>query len=102
MIALEMRFSHEIPAAMRNLAARCATNTATSSSIKKTLSDQQIKIEKVRVTSGEISTGFLGLWTFRDVTVDEPGTLEPERDRILGKLAPPFDKMEFNGHTVPF
>lgn len=32
------------------------------------------KVEKVRVTSGTKTPGFLGLWKFRDVVVDDPST----------------------------
>ena len=45
-----------------------------------------LQVEKARVKSGAIKTSFLGLWTFRDITVDDPATLVAGRDRILGRL----------------
>jgi multidrug efflux pump subunit AcrA (membrane-fusion protein) len=61
-----------------------------------------LRVEKVRVTSGEKTPNFLGLWTFRDVTVDDPGTLVADHDRILGRLVLPEGETEFSGDTVLF
>ena len=46
-------------------------------------------IEKVRVTAGNDQSDFLGLWSFRDVAVNEGETFDPENDRIVGKLEIP-------------
>lgn len=61
-----------------------------------------LKVEKVRVTSGTHEASFLGLWTFRDVTVDDPATLNPEQDRVLGRLVLPDGTEELTGDTVLF
>lgn len=61
-----------------------------------------LQIEKVRVTSGTIRTSFLGLWWFRDVTVDDPATLVAGQDRILGRLDFPEGVTEVTGDQVLF
>lgn len=61
-----------------------------------------LNVEKVRVTSGTQTASFLGLWAFRDVTVDDPETFDPERDRVLGRLVLPDGATELTGNTVLF
>ena len=61
-----------------------------------------LQVEKARVKSGAIKTSFLGLWTFRDITVDDPATLVAGRDRILGRLDLPSGVTEFTGGQVLF
>lgn len=61
-----------------------------------------LQVEKVRVTSGKIRTSFLGLWSFRDVKVDNPATLVAGRDRILGRLDFPEGITELTDDRVLF
>ena len=66
-----------------------------------------LKVEKVRVTAGNERTSFLGLWTFRDVAVDDGAvddgaTFDPEQDRVLGKLVLPQGATGLTGDTVLF
>jgi multidrug efflux pump subunit AcrA (membrane-fusion protein) len=61
-----------------------------------------LTVEKVRVTAGDERTGFLGLWTFRDLTVDDPSTFDPDQDRVLGKLVLPAGATEMSSDTVLF
>lgn len=60
------------------------------------------KVEKVRVTSGTKTPGFLGLWKFRDLVVDDPSTFDITQDRVIGKLDLPDGMTEFAGDTVLF
>lgn len=60
------------------------------------------KVKKVRVTSGDKTPEFLGLWTFRDVVADDPSTFDITQDRVVGKIEPPDGKNEFTGDTVLF
>lgn len=61
-----------------------------------------LTVEKVRVTPGDRVSSFLGLWTFRDVTLNDPSTFDLEQDRILGKLDLPDGQTELQGDTVLF
>ncbi len=61
-----------------------------------------LNVEKVRVRSGDRVSSFLGLWTFRDVTLVETLGFDPEEDRILGKLDLPEGQLELTGGTVLF
>jgi multidrug efflux pump subunit AcrA (membrane-fusion protein) len=61
-----------------------------------------LTVEKVRVTSGEHVSSFLGLWTFRDVTLNESADFDPEQDRILGKLELPDGQTELTSNVVLF
>ena len=60
------------------------------------------KVEKVRVTAGTQTPGFLGLWTFREITIDDPSTFDLESGRVLGKLDLPEGVNELTGDTVLF
>ena len=60
------------------------------------------KVEKVRVTAGDKTPGFLGLWKFRDLVVDDPSTFDITQDRLIGKLDLPDGMTEFAGDTVLF
>lgn len=61
-----------------------------------------LKVEKVRVTAGSQTPSFLGLWTFREITIDDPSTFDLETGRVLGKLDLPKDAKELTGDTVLF
>lgn len=61
-----------------------------------------LTVEKVRVTPGDQVSSFLGLWTFRDVTLNAPAGFDPEQDRILGKLDLPEGQTELTGDSVLF
>ncbi len=61
-----------------------------------------LKVEKIRVTAGPETTGFLEQWRFRAVVVDDSSTFDPETDRVLGQLILPPDATEPTGDTVLF
>ena len=61
-----------------------------------------LKVEKVRVITGDQEVDFLGNWTFRDVVVAEGETFDYERDRVLGELVLPEGATELTGDTVLF
>jgi len=59
-----------------------------------------LDVEKVRVTSGSRKVNFLGLWTFRDVQVNDPATLNLNSDRVLGQLELPAGQTELTGNQA--
>jgi multidrug efflux pump subunit AcrA (membrane-fusion protein) len=61
-----------------------------------------LKVDKVRVTRGEMSDSFLGLWTFRDLTFNTPNTFDLENDRLIGELVLPEGQTELTGPMVLF
>lgn len=61
-----------------------------------------LKVEKVRVTAGNQTPSFLGLWTFREITIDDPSTFDLETSRVIGKLDLPEGTTELTGDTVLF
>lgn len=61
-----------------------------------------LKVEKVRVTAGSQTPSFLGLWTFREITIDDPSTFNLKTDRVPGKLELPEGASELTGDTVLF
>lgn len=61
-----------------------------------------LKVEKVRVTAGTKTPSFLGLWTFREITIDDPSTFDLKTGRVLGKLELPEGADELTGDTVLF
>ncbi|MBI1312630.1 HlyD family efflux transporter periplasmic adaptor subunit [bacterium] len=61
-----------------------------------------LTVEKVRVTAGNRTDSFLGLWTFRDLTFNDPGSFNLEHDRLIGKLVLPEGQAELTGQTVLF
>jgi len=60
------------------------------------------KVEKVRVTPGDKTRGFLGVWKFKDVVIDDPSTFDITKDRVLGRLVLPEGMTKFSGDTVLF
>ena len=62
--------------------------------------DILLDVEKVRVTSGSREVNFLGLWTFRDVRVNDPSTLNLQSDRVLGRLKLPAGQTELTGNQA--
>jgi multidrug efflux pump subunit AcrA (membrane-fusion protein) len=61
-----------------------------------------LKVQKVRVTAGDHTENFLGLWTFRDLTFNDPDGIDLENDRFIGKLVLPEGQAELTGDTVLF
>ncbi|NQV27920.1 MAG: HlyD family efflux transporter periplasmic adaptor subunit [Rhodopirellula sp.] len=61
-----------------------------------------LTVKKVRVKSGDQRTNFLGLWTFRNVTINDSEEFDIERDRVIGKLVLPEGATELAGDTVLF
>ena len=61
-----------------------------------------LQVEKVRVTAGAQTPSFLGLWTFREITINDPSTFDLESDRVIGKLDLPDDETDLTGDSVLF
>ncbi|MFT5091771.1 MAG: multidrug efflux pump subunit AcrA (membrane-fusion protein) [Planctomycetaceae bacterium] len=61
-----------------------------------------LKVKKVRVTAGTQTPSFLGLWTFREITINDPSTFDLKTGRVLGKLDLPDGATELTGNTVLF
>ena len=61
-----------------------------------------LTVKKVRVTASEQRASFLGLWTFRNVAIDDSEAFDIDRDRVIGKLALPDGATELTGDTVLF
>jgi len=61
-----------------------------------------LNVEKVRVTAGDHTDSFLGLWTFRDLTFDDPASFDLKNDRIIGRLVLPEGQSELASNTVLF
>jgi multidrug efflux pump subunit AcrA (membrane-fusion protein) len=60
-------------------------------------------LEQVRVTAGEVRLPFLGLWTFRELAVNEGEDFDLENDRIAGPLTIPSELADgFDGGKVLF
>ena len=59
-----------------------------------------LKVEKARVTPGDQRVSFLGLWTFREVTITEGQEFELNRDLVVGKLTLPNGMEKFDGDIV--
>lgn len=60
------------------------------------------KVEKVGVTPGDKTRGFLGVWKFKDVVINDPSTFDITKDRVLGRLVLPEGMTKFSGDTVLF
>lgn len=61
-----------------------------------------LNVEKVRVTAGTQNSSFLGLWTFREIAINDPSTFDINTGRVLGKLDLPEGVTELTGNTVLF
>lgn len=61
-----------------------------------------LKVEKVRVTAGAQTPSFLGLWTFREITINDPATFDLQADRVIGKLDLPDGETDLTGDSVLF
>jgi multidrug efflux pump subunit AcrA (membrane-fusion protein) len=61
-----------------------------------------LNVEKIRVTAGTKTPSFLGLWTFREIAINNPATFDIATGRVLGKLDLPEGTTELTGDTALF
>jgi len=66
--------------------------------------DARLMVTKARVTPGDRRVPFLGLWYFRDVTIDEGEALKPMHDMVAGAVTYPdgTDERTWNGESMLF
>lgn len=61
-----------------------------------------LTVEKLRIQVGEAQGSFLGLWTFREVSVMDGQSFDKEKGEIVGPLVFPDDSQDWSGGTVIF
>lgn len=62
-----------------------------------------LKVAKVRVAPGDSQISILGLFSFREVTINEGETFDIETDRVVGKLESPSGTSQpWDGDTILF
>lgn len=64
--------------------------------------DRILKVQKVRVTPGQVRVSFLGMANLREITIANNAEFNPDTDMIAGRVTPPDGEDAWNGDTLLF